>query len=89
MVRVRTKKINPKTNLAILRESDIPDFDGDNAALEAADKGIDANTGLPKVESGVESKEEKVCHVMRFPVALLAFVGVPSPLASKIFEIVC
>ena len=65
MVRVRTKKINPKSNLTILRETDLPEFDGDNAALEAADRGIDANTGLPKVESGVESKEEKVRHVIR------------------------
>ena len=66
MVRVRTKKINPKTNLTILRESDLPDFDEDNAAIEAADRGIDANTGLPKLESGVESKEEKVCHVISY-----------------------
>lgn len=58
MVRVRQKKINPKSNLPILREADTANFDPDDV-----ERGIDAYTGLPKIESGVESKEEKVCHV--------------------------
>lgn len=55
MVRVRQKKINPKSNLPILREADTAGFDP-----EDVERGIDAYTGLPKIESGVESKEEKV-----------------------------
>lgn len=55
MVRVRQKKINPKSNLPILREADTAGFDPDDV-----ERGIDAYTGLPKIESGVESKEEKV-----------------------------
>ena len=55
MVRVRQKKINTRSNLPILRESDLSTIEN-----EDVERAIDGLTGLPKIESGVESKEEKV-----------------------------
>ena len=69
--RFRQRKLNTKSNLRILREADLDpghvelNVNGVNGGL---DEGVDgAAANLPKVESGVESKEEKVsfisCHV--------------------------
>lgn len=58
MVRVRQKKINTKSNLPILRESDLAKVEN-----EDIERAVDGITGLPKIESGVELKEERVSHV--------------------------
>lgn len=65
--RFRQRKLNVKAALAILKESDIESDTtgvagtGDDAADAALGIGMGLGVGgLPKVESGVESKEEKV-----------------------------
>ncbi|KAB8416336.1 hypothetical protein FH972_024856 [Carpinus fangiana] len=60
--RFRARKLNTKTALTILRESDVA---GDIAEHDThiGTERSDAITSLPKVESGVESKEEREHHL--------------------------
>lgn len=54
----RGKKLNVKAALQIIREKDIDISETYDLAQEHS------TSGLPKFESGVESKEEKVSHVL-------------------------
>ena len=63
--RFRTKKLNPRANLKIIRASDVdPELDSvtqlpDQDNMGAITRGNDAQA-IPNIESGVEHKEEKV-----------------------------
>lgn len=50
----RGKKINLKSSLRIIHECDLAEQDADDVSA------TDALSSLPKVESGVDTKEEKV-----------------------------
>ena len=63
--RFRQRKLNVKTPLKIHKENDVEVDDGGAAGEDASDAALGLGMGLgvgglPKVESGVESKEEKV-----------------------------
>lgn len=58
-VRARRTKVVPKTNLTIIREADLPEYDTDSAALDAAKDDLDPNSGVQKIKTGVEEHEEK------------------------------
>lgn len=63
--RFRARKLNTKTALTILRESDVAgDANGSEHETHIGTERSDAITSLPKVESGVESKEEQVRLVL-------------------------
>ncbi|KAI9722094.1 MAG: Enhancer of polycomb-like protein 1 [Chrysothrix sp. TS-e1954] len=66
--RFRQRKLNTKSNLRILREDDLDPGHVDlgasvNGSVYGDGEGAGAATSLPKVESGVESKEEKEHHL--------------------------
>lgn len=54
--RFRARKLGVKQNLAVLREADL---DAHAGGAETGERN-DPLTSLPKLETGVESKEEKV-----------------------------
>lgn len=62
--RFRQRKLNVKAHLPVLREADFVGIDGAHNNAHDGQDGDRAHdsalTSLPKVESGVESKEEKV-----------------------------
>ena len=73
-MRGRRAKVNAKTILTIVRESDLPDYEDDSAtaALDSAKDDVDPITGVQKIKTGVEEQEEKVSYV-----TCLAFSLVP------------
>ena len=81
--RFRTKKLNPRQNLKILRAWELEEHTlldisatvGDDSISGLKDSSL--NTSLPRVESGVEHKEEKVsrCHVLSFVPIILGVLS--------------
>lgn len=73
---VRQRKLNVKSNLHIIREAEIADQDAHDGADRSGFQ--DSLTSLPKVESGVESKEERVRHVIQASISsqMLIVIGI-------------
>lgn len=61
-MRGRRAKVQARTVLAIIRESDLPDYDDDpgSATIDGGKDDIDPVTGVQIIKTGVEEHEEKV-----------------------------